>query len=282
MKAVALGGGHGTSVALQALTRFASDVVGIVSVADNGGSSGKLRTLFDIPAVGDIRRCLSATADPSNPLTKLLEQRIGPDLHPLGNLLLASAILEHHDVERAIATVSRMVGSGVTLIPATSADVELVGDVRNGSVRGQTAVHARSDISKIALEPPHVAAPQLACAALAHADLIVAGPGSLYTSVLATLIAPGIAQAIRESAGLFVFLVNLRPEFPETASLTLEQQLEILHSYGIFPDVVVCDDTQPPVQRGDTRPVFASISTQSGDAHDPDKVAQVLQGLVAN
>lgn len=282
MRGVALGGGHGTAVALQALNLFCDDVTGIVSVADNGGSSGELRRVLDIAAVGDLRRCLSATGDPSRPLTSLLESRLGRGQHPLGNLLLAMAVIEFGSLERAVTRVATMVGSTVRLLPATGEKVDLRAETPSGTVNGQVDVHGRSDILTVSLVPHSPFVPPSVREALLGADLIVAGPGSFFTSVLATLVVPGVLEAISASSARFIFIANLRPEIPESVRLGLPGQLQALQEHGITPDVVLCDNQSDWRSVQTAKPVVASLADASGVAHDPHKIARALTALMAN
>ena len=282
MRGVALGGGHGTAIALQALNLLCDDVTGIVSIADDGGSSGVLRRIFEIPAVGDLRRCMSATGDASIALTTMFEERIGRDQHPLGNLILAMAVLEDGDFERAVARVAALVGSSVRLLPATSAPVDLAALTTHGYVRGQVDVHRCTDIMKVSLFPSTPPVPKAVFEALDRADLIIAGPGSLFTSVLATLVVPGIAEAISTSSGRFVLLANLRPEIPESANLGLPEQLEVLQQHGIIPDVVLCDERSNWQSVSSARRMVAPLANLSGLMHDPVQIARSLVEVMAN
>lgn len=282
MKAVALGGGHGTAVTLQALRRIADDVTGVISTADDGGSSGLLRTRFGIPAVGDIRRCLSANVDPANVLGTHLESRIGREQHPLGNLLLLSALLEAGNLATAVERVSRMVDAQVRVLPATTQPVQLEAVTTSGLVVGQSEIHRRDNIVEVALTPSDIRASDEALKAIMDADLVVAGPGSLFTSVLATLVVPGIREAISESHGRFVWLTNLHPEVPESMRLGVSEQYERLLRHGVHPDVVMCDETALEGESLDFAPLCAPLSAHHGFGHDPFRVAQALRSMMAN
>ena len=282
MKAVALGGGHGTAAVLQALCQLSDDVGGVVSVADDGGSSGELRERFGIPAVGDLRRCLSATGDQSLTLTKVLEHRFGEEHHPLGNLLLAAATIEEGTLEAAVDRVSQMTGSSVELLPATCERVDLVAETSTGVVSGQVNVHGRGDVMKVSLSPITAKASLRVVEMLRAADLIVVGPGSFFTSVLATVVTPGVAEAISASHAQVVFLVNLRPEIPEAVGLGLQQQLFLLQNHGINPDDVLCDEHLDVSDVTLATPVVNALADPTGVNHDPEKVARALRALMAN
>lgn len=282
MKTVAIGGGHGTAVVLQALQLISSHCTGVVSTADDGGSSGQLRKLLNIPAVGDLRRCLSATANEELPLVSALERRIGPSQHPFGNLLLATAILEDRSVDSALQRLSEMMGSRVELLPASDTEVQLEGIAADGLVRGQVNVHGRHDIQRVGVVPSSAKAPASAIEAILEADLIVAGPGSLYTSVLAALVVPGVKEAIDSSDGRFVFMANLYPEIPETANIGLSEQVAALADHGIFPDVVVCNESHHRPSSMARNILYAPLTSENGRAHDPVRVARALGSLMAN
>lgn len=282
MKSVALGGGHGTAVTLRALLQFSSHVTGVVSIADDGGSSGDLRRAFNIPAVGDIRRCLSATSDQEIVLSQLLERHVGSSHHPLGNLLIAAAIIEFGDIATAIGHVTKLTGSTVDLLPATSEAVNLRAKTHEGYVEGQVRVHGRSDIEQVEVLPVSAVAPAAVVQAIDEADLIVSGPGSLFTSVLATLVVSGVNQAIQRSHAPFVFIANLSPEIPETEGIGLREQLSVLENHGLRPDCVLCDERFEGAENLPVQAVFAPISDEQGTSHDPTKVARALRALMAN
>ena len=282
MRAVALGGGHGTAVVLRALQRISKDVTGIVSVADDGGSSGELRRLLGIPAVGDLRRCLSATSGKGSPLAAQFEHRIAGGLHPLGNLILAAATLEHGNLALAVERVGSALGCTATVLPATDVAVDLVAETSDGTIQGQVRVHGRSDVQRVAITPRSATAAPRVLQSIVDADLIAIGPGSFFTSVLAAAVTPGIAEAIRTSRAHVVFLSNLRPEIPEAVGLSLQNQVTLLRDHGIRLDTVLCDEriAVPPATH--PTPVARDLSDSTGRMHDPEKVAQALVALMAN
>lgn len=187
MRFVALGGGHGTAVTLRALRSISPDVTGIVSVADDGGSTGRLRAMLNVAAVGDLRKCLGALANPENPLAQAFEHRFSVGElkgHTVGNLLLVGLIESTGNLELAVDAVATALGVSGTILPASRDGVVLLAHHDQGVTRGQTAVARQAGIHSLGLDPPSPPAPPRALESLKEAHTIVIGPGSLYTSVL--------------------------------------------------------------------------------------------------
>jgi uncharacterized cofD-like protein len=285
MKAVALGGGHGTAVTLRALRSLTSDVTAIVSVADNGGSSGRLRAQLDVAAVGDIRKCLAALADPDNPLTAHLEHRFGAGElkgHALGNLILAGMIDATGDLQASISDVAQVLGVTGTVFAASDEGVTLVARTRDGRTEGQSEVAASSGIRTVTTEPATVRAPQVALDAICAADLVVIGPGSLFTSVLAACVVPGICDALQATRATVVLVANLHEQEPETAGYSLADHLFALERHGVrFDDVI--HSTNSLLTRGAARQRITEIDVTGRNprVHDEVKLAQCLSDLVA-
>jgi uncharacterized cofD-like protein len=169
MRVVAVGGGHGTAVSLRALKRLSEDVTGVVSVADDGGSTGRLRAMLNVAAVGDLRKCLVALADPKNPLTASFEHRFSVgelEGHAVGNLLLVGLIDATGDLEESVRACAQVMGVTGTIVPASEEGVVLVASTEEGDTRGQTAVMKSSSIRRIRLEPANAAAPIAAVEAI--------------------------------------------------------------------------------------------------------------------
>jgi uncharacterized cofD-like protein len=241
---VAIGGGHGLARSLGAIRRYASEVTAVVSVADDGGSSGRLRAMLSIPAPGDIRRCLLALTPRPSLLADALEYRFDAgelEGHALGNLLLAALTATTGDFLGAVHTVGEMLGAIGTVLPATTVPVELAGECADGRVVGQVRIMASSRVTAIELVPSDVQAPSQVVEAIERADQIVIGPGSLYTSVLAALAPEGIVEALHASRARRVYVCNLREQIPETASYSIADHVSALIAHEIVPDVVVAD-----------------------------------------
>jgi uncharacterized cofD-like protein len=244
MKVVAVGGGHGTAVSLRALKELSSDVTGVVSVADDGGSTGRLRAMLNVAAVGDLRKCLVALADPENPLTASFEHRFSVGElrgHAVGNLLLVGLLDATGDVEESVRAVAQVMGVTGTILPASCEGVVLLATTEAGPTRGQSEVARSSTIRRISLEPTHPAAPIAAVEAIERADVVLIGPGSLFTSVLAACVVPGITQALAATDARTIYVANLRTQVPETEGYTLQDHVDALARHGVVPGVVLVD-----------------------------------------
>ena len=244
MRAVAVGGGHGTAVSLRALKLLTSEVTGVVSVADDGGSTGRLRAMLNVAAVGDLRKCLGALADPENPLTRSFEHRFGVGElagHAVGNLLLVGLVDATGDLEESVLALAEVMGVSGSIVPASTTGVVLCASTEDGDTRGQSAIAGCATIRRISFEPPNAAAPIRAVEAIERADVVVVGPGSLYTSVIAAAAIPGITQAIAGTRARVVYVANLHPEIPETTGYSLQDHVDALARHGVVPDVVLVD-----------------------------------------
>ena len=276
MRAVAIGGGHGSAMTLQALRGIATEVQAIVSVADNGGSSGILRELLKAPAIGDARRCLGALAAEGNDLGRLFEYRFEPSGHPLGNLVLAAAWSESPSLTEALQRVARMLECTGSVLPATEDLVDLVAETPSGAVVGQTDIHQLLAIEGIRLEPPDAAACPEALEAIRTADLVVLGPGSLYTSVLAAMAARGLSSALSSCGARRVWVANISTEYPETAFMSIEAQYQALSDHGIVVDTVIVDEALDVAVELDAEIVRCNIRSDRGLIHDPVKMARAF------
>lgn len=288
-RVVALGGGHGLAASLQAAQTFASNIVGVVSVADDGGSSGRIRRELGLPAPGDLRRCLSALASDDSLIARSLEHRFESgslEGHPLGNLLLAGLAEAGGDFQQAISEVARLVGAVGTIYPATNGPVTLVATTAEGPIRGQVTIEESSDIRDLRFDPAKPAAPQAAVTAILNADQIIIGPGSLFTSVLACVLVPDILAALRAAPGQRVFVANVANDRAEARGFDLGAHVDTLHSYGIPVDVVLADgpgdDPDEPMARiGGCPIVHAPIAASDGWGHRPDRLGRSLGSLYA-
>jgi uncharacterized cofD-like protein len=282
---VAIGGGHGTAVTLKAARRYARTITGIVSVADDGGSSGRLRQLLNVVAVGDIRTCLVALADDESLLATAFERRFEEGElagHALGNLVLAGLMDATGDLVRAVHEAGRLLGAHGEVIPATTERVVLKAEAGNGTVAGQVAVKGTSGIRHVSLVPDDAQAPALALERIAQADQIVIGPGSLFTSVLAAVAVHGIAEAVASSDAPVVYVCNLREEIPETAGYDVAAHVETLARHDVAVDTVLCDPGSAMDVGNPGVAVFEAPLTGSNTlVHDPARLAQALSGLLA-
>jgi uncharacterized cofD-like protein len=279
-RVVAVGGGHGLAASLRACATYAAELTAIVSVADDGGSSGRLRAETGLPAMGDIRRCLTELAAPDqHDVAAALELRF--DGHTAGNLLLAG-LADAHGFLGAVRRLGELLGVGAAVLPATTEPVELVAETVLGeTVRGQVAVQTAKGVVTVALDPPKPDPPAAVLAAIAAADQVVLGPGSLFTSVLAALAVPAVADAVVASTARCVFVCNLRPQEPETAGYDVAAHLGALRRHGVVPDVVVAHPGAMATGAvGEVRVERADVARRHGLAHDPAKLGAVLAGLL--
>jgi uncharacterized cofD-like protein len=279
---VAIGGGHGLAASLRAIRRYTESITAVVSTADDGGSSGRLRELFAIPAPGDIRRCLLALADPASPLESALALRFDRgelDGHTAGNLLMTALAQTSGDFQTAIDTVANLLGCVGRVVPATLDLVELVADSPDGPLVGQVAVAEAGSVSRVGLEPANPSCPPAALDAVASANQVVIGPGSLFTSVVAGMAVPALAEAVRTAGAQRVYVCNLHPEAGETDGFDVASHLQVLTDHGIAVDCVVYDPAT--MESGDFSlpSVAATLAAANGLVHDPALLAGVLSNL---
>jgi len=278
---VALGGGHGLSATLRADRLYADGITAIVSVADDGGSSGRLRSAFGIPAPGDLRRCLVALADDSL-WSRVFEHRfISGELegHSFGNLVIAALADYTGDFEVALQETGRLLGLQGQVFPATREPVVLKAEVEGVSVEGQVAVSNAGRISGVSVIPPDARTPDGALEAIANADQIVIGPGSLFTSVLAVVAVPAIRDAIANSPARKVYVCNLRPQVPETGGFDVADHLAALAAHGVDVDVALCHPGALPMGEVAVVCVEETIAVPDLTAHDPVLLAEALSRL---
>jgi uncharacterized cofD-like protein len=262
---------------------YTDHLTAIVSVADDGGSSGRLRQLLHIIPPGDLRMCLVAMAEPGSALASLFEYRFTDDElhgHALGNLVLAGLIDTVGDPIVALDEACRILGVRGRVLPATTELVVLKAESDSGQVAGQVAVMATDNIRTVSLVPADPKAPPAALAALDEADQIVLGPGSLFTSVLAAIAVPDIRASLDRSRAQKVYVCNLRPQVPETEGFDIGMHVEALVAHGVHVDVVLCDTGGMALGNCPVPVVDTSLGRAHGLAHDPLKLAQALTDLL--
>jgi uncharacterized cofD-like protein len=252
---VAIGGGTGLSSLLRGLKEHTSNLTAIVTVADDGGSSGVLRAGLGIPPVGDIRNCIAALADAEPLMTEVLQYRF-PDVpgegapglagHALGNLLIAAmTAVEGGDFENGVRLVNRILAVRGRVLPVTATPLTLHARRSDGSViDGQSLIMRTTGIDRVWLTPTDVRASEDALAAIAEAELIVLGPGSLYTSLLPSLLIPAIRDAVLAAEALRIFVCNVATQDGETAGFDLASHVEALaaHTTPRLVDVVLANN----------------------------------------
>lgn len=254
-KVVVIGGGTGLSVLLRGLKEFDVDITAVVTVADDGGSSGRLRSDFNMPAPGDLRSCLVALADTEPLMEKLWQHRFksGEGLagHSFGNLFIAAMTDITGDFETAIQEASRVLAVRGRVLPAVSSEVILKAQMSDGSVVvGESVIPTVGKrIRSVAIEPADVEPLPEVIQALEEADAIIVGPGSLYTSILPNLLVPGLTDAMRNSKALKIYVCNVMTQPGETDSYTASQHVKAIYDHvgaGLFEYVLVNSAPIPP------------------------------------
>jgi len=256
---VAIGGGTGLSTLLRGLKEHTSNLTAIVTVADDGGSSGVLREELGIPAVGDIRNCIVALADAEPLMSEVLQYRFpgsesgganGLAGHALGNLLIAAmTAVEGGDFEDGIRLMNRILAVRGRVLPVSSTPLTLHAQVAGGAiVDGQSQVMRTSDIERVWITPDEVRASDDALAAIAEAELIVLGPGSLFTSLLPSLLIPAIRDAVLAATAPRIYVCNVATQEGETAGFDLAAHVEALvaHTSPDLIDVVLANNRLLP------------------------------------
>ena len=262
-RVVAIGGGTGLPIVLRALRRWLGAGLGpasrhaltaIVAVTDDGGSSGAIRSACQVTPPGDIRNCLVALAEDTSPFSQVFQYRFdGGDAlegHTLGNLFLTASARARANFMEAVELAQRVLGTSGRVYPCTLADVRLRAEFADGSVaEGETNLRAQGrPVRRVSLVPPDPPAVRGAVEALREADLVVIGPGSLYTSLLAVLAIPDLAQALRETSAPRVLVLNLMTEPGETDAYSGPDHLRALdeHLGGRAVDAVLANDAPFP------------------------------------
>lgn len=300
-RVVALGGGHGLAQALTAVQSYAGRVTAVVSVADDGGSSGRLAPALGMPPPGDCRRALLALSPEPSPWRDVVGHRFtAGDVsgHSLGNLVLAALSAGEGGLEGALAVLGRLLGARGRVVPASPVPLTLRAVVDGAEVRGQVAVaRARGPLTELAVLPSDAPASLTALEALQSADQVVIGPGSLFTSLGAVLAVPGLAEAVSSAPARLVYVCNLTTQDGETLGMDAADHVRALCAVtGLrAPDVVVANDAPFPVPEDLTRVQADRIQIESLGArletggladpsaawpqHDPARLGAVLRRL---
>jgi uncharacterized cofD-like protein len=280
IRAVVIGGGTGAPVSIRALLRLGVRTSAVVAMADDGGSTGMLRDHTGMVPPGDIRKCLVAMAqDPADVWVKAFQQRFSyVNDHTLGNLMLTALTEATDSFPEAIALCGRLLKARGMVYPSTLESIKLTGRTRDGRhINGQANIcSSTTALASVSLEPSRPKPFEPALEALRSADLIVLGPGSLFTSIIPNLLVPGVLDAIRASRGISVFLCSLADMQGETWGLNSAELVETLLDHGMrgLLDVVVLH--QPADQRG------PGSVTASFSAVDPNSVLPVDDENLAN
>lgn len=242
-KLVVIGGGTGLSVLLHGLKEFSSNITAIVTVADDGGSSGRLREQFDILPPGDIRNCLVALADTEPLMRDLFQFRFGNESelkgHSFGNLFITALSKVTGDFEKAIKESSKVLAIRGKVIPSTFDKVQLVAEHHNGQkTKGETRiVEQASPIKRVYLDPAYCRPSKESFEAIDDADVIILGPGSLYTSVVPNLLVSGISERVAKSKAPKVYVCNVMTQPGETDNYTAFDHLNTIVAHT-QPDII--------------------------------------------
>ncbi len=308
-KIVAVGGGTGLSTLLHGLKSYTTNLTAIVTVADDGGSSGRLREEFGVLPPGDIRNCLVALADAEPLMQRLFQHRFteGSALrgHNFGNLFITAMTQITGDFERAIQASSRVLAIRGRVMPSTCEKVRLVAEHEDGSLTvGESRISQASiPIRRIYLEPAGALPTQEAIAAIKDAQAIVLGPGSLYTSIIPNLLVSGLVEAIVQSKALKIYVCNVMTQFRETDGFSASDHVRTLVTHtnpGILHLCIVNTKPVPAAlleryRKEHATPVLVDsqairafgyqvvadevISTQDYVRHDPDRLAKLIVQL---
>ena len=302
---VAIGGGTGLSTLLRGLKGYSANITAVVAVADDGGSSGRLRQQLGIVPPGDIRNCIAALADAEPLMTQLMQYRFPPgsglDEHAFGNLFIAAMTAVTGDFEEAVRESNRVLAVRGQVLPATSVPLNLSARLVSGRrLDGQVGIgHAEEPIERVFIEPPDVRANPEALERILEADMVVIGPGSLYSSVLPNLLISDIRDALDAAPGMRVYVCNVATQPGETGSFSAAEHLEALFEHigeGLIDYVLVNRNwhaRQPegwlgePVQIDERRleglPVVVIeedlVDVANAHRHDPAKLAAALVRL---
>lgn len=286
---VALGGGHGLATALRAIRQYAGSITAVVSVADDGGSSGRLRRDLGVPPPGDIRRCLVALAGDDRVWSDAFEHRFRDGElggHALGNLILVGLAETLGSFTAALDEAGRLLGAVGRVLPATVEPVTLKAELADSQVEGQVAVANSHGIRRVELVPADAVATPAAVEAVAAADQVVYAPGSLYTSVMPVVCVQDLRAAIAVSRARVVQVANLRPQVPETEGLDAGDHLEAVLAHGARVDAFLYQadgDLRADPERIralGVEPIAAAVARPDGLAHDPRQLAKALCALL--
>ena len=302
---VAIGGGTGLSTLLRGLKGYSANITAVVAVADDGGSSGQLRKQLGIVPPGDIRNCIAALADAEPLMTQLMQYRFpagsGLDNHAFGNLFIAAMTAITGDFEEAVRESNRVLAVRGQVVPATSVPLNLSAQLVSGRhLYGQVGIAAAEErIERVFIEPADVRATGEALERILEADMIVIGPGSLFSSILPNLLICDVRDALAAASGLKVYVCNVATQRGETENLTASEHLHALFDHigdDLIDYVVINRDTDArhpegwraePVKvdfrRLEELPVVIVeedvIDPNNAHRHDPAKLATALMRL---
>ena len=314
-RVVALGGGTGLSTLLRGLKKYTGNLTAIVTVADDGGSSGRLRQEYRILPPGDFRQCITALADVEPLMTTLFQHRFKEGSlngHSFGNLFIMAMAEITGDFEHAIRESGRVLAVRGQIVPSTLRDVTLMAEMADGQTRvGESSIpHPNGDgdgavataIKRVFLQPEPTINPE-AEEAILNAEMIIVGPGSLYTSILPNLVVEGMAEALKASPAIKVFVCNVATQPGETDAFRVSDHLKAIEGHlgaNIFDFIIVNSNNNfplPPSAQavGIRRVVYDAatvnqrsihgvladvVNSRISTHHDPDKLARAIMKKV--
>ncbi|TMD04728.1 MAG: YvcK family protein [Chloroflexi bacterium] len=301
---VSIGGGHGLSTLLRGLKEFTGNLHAIVTVADDGGSSGRLRDEYRILPPGDIRQCLVALADAEPLVKELFDHRFKDGTlegHSFGNLFIMAMAEVTGDIEHAVRESGRVLAVRGEVLPSTLQDVVLCASVNGGTVVGESKIPMQEHpITRVFLRPDNVEINPEAALAILNADIVTVGPGSLYTSILPNLLVHGMVEAIKASPALKVFVCNVASEKGETDNFGVSDFLRVLEDHvgsNIFDFVIVNSNHNYTPTGGQSKVLFDMqrmtlgregphfiltdvVNRRIPSHHDTDKLARTIMKKV--
>src|SRR5712671_4311497 len=300
---VAIGGGTGLSSLLRGLKAYTSNLSAIVTVADDGGSSGRLRDEYRILPPGDFRQCLVALADAEPLMKQLFDHRFKEgslDGHSFGNLFIMAMADVTGNFEHALRESGKVLAVKGTILPSTLQDVTLVASMNGRSVEGESKIPKQNEpISQVFLKPDGAQANPEAVQAILNAELVVIGPGSLYTSILPNLLVEGMVEAIKASPALKVLVCNLASQSGETDGYDVDDYLRVIHEHAgsnLFDFVLVNSNLAHAPTGGQSQVIFRPedstrhpevrfigadvVNVRIPSHHDPDKLARSIMRKV--
>ena len=304
---VAIGGGHGLATLLRGLKSFSYNITAVVTVADDGGSSGKIRRAKGIPPPGDIRNCLAALSNDEALMTQLFQYRFSDtnaelDGHPFGNLFISALAEITGSFEEAVVESGKVLAVQGRVLPATLHDVRLVADIQLPHSISEVRIEGEStipkfpgDVQRVWLEPNNPAAYPLVIQAILAAEIIVIGPGSLFTSIMPNLLVPDIAAAIQSSRALKIYVCNVATQQGETEGYSVENHITALNDHvgaALFDIAVINNNYEGQLPEGtewvktnpeseSEHPIYRSdlVDHIQPWRHDSSKLARVIIDL---
>src|SRR5579864_2020636 len=300
---VAIGGGTGLSSLLRGLKTYTSNLSAIVTVADDGGSSGRLRDEYRILPPGDFRQCLIALADAEPLMKQLFDHRFKEgslDGHAFGNLFIMAMADVTGNFEQALRESGKILAVKGTIVPSTLQDVTLVASINGGTVEGESKIPKQhAPISHVFLKPDGVQVNPEAAQAILNAELVLVGPGSLYTSILPNLLVEGMVEAIKASPALKVYICNVASQSGETEGYLVDDYLRVIREHvgaNLFDFVIVNSNNSHVPTGGQTQVIFRPadgskhpevrfiasdvVNQRIPSHHDPDKLARTIMRKV--